>query len=67
VRQPQGITAMLAPKSYGHGGAFGTQAWVDPAKNAIFILMINRKGFGNSDAADVRGTFQQLAVDAMTK
>jgi CubicO group peptidase (beta-lactamase class C family) len=28
VREPQGVTAMLSPGTYGHGGAFGTQGWL---------------------------------------
>jgi hypothetical protein len=31
----------------------------------IFVLMVQRTGFGNSDGADLRGQFQQLAVDAL--
>src|SRR5438552_6320924 len=31
VREPQGITATLSPCTFGHGGAYGNQAWVDPA------------------------------------
>lgn len=64
VRQPQGVTAMLSPGTFGHGGAFGTQGWVDPQRRMIFVLMVQRTGFGNSDGADLRGQFQQLAVDA---
>ena len=29
--------------------AFGTQGWVDPVRQMIFVLMIQRTGFGNSD------------------
>ena len=45
-------------------GAFGTQGWVDPQRQMIFVLMIQRTGFGNSDAADIRRIFQELAVKA---
>ena len=65
VRQPQGVSAMLSPGTYGHGGAFGTQGWVDPQRKMIFVLMVQRTGFGNSDAADLRRDLQQLAVDAI--
>jgi CubicO group peptidase (beta-lactamase class C family) len=64
VRKPQGVTDMLSPGSFGHGGAFGTQGWVDPQKQMIFVLMIARKRFGNSDASTIRRDFQQLAVEA---
>jgi CubicO group peptidase (beta-lactamase class C family) len=65
VRQPQEVTQMLSPGTFGHGGAFGTQGWVDPARQMIFVLMIQRTGFGNSDGADIRGEFQRLAVEAI--
>ena len=64
VREPQGVTAMLSSGSFGHGGAFGTQGWVDPKTKTIYVLMIQRTGMGNSDASDIRKTFQQLASDA---
>jgi CubicO group peptidase (beta-lactamase class C family) len=65
VREPQGVTAMLSPGSFGHGGAYGTQAWIDPVKGVAYVLMVQRQNFPNSDASDVRKTFQQAAVDAM--
>lgn len=64
VTEPQGVTAMLSPGTYGHGGAYGTQMWVDPVKGVAYILMIQRTGFGNGDASDVRRDFQQAAADA---
>jgi CubicO group peptidase (beta-lactamase class C family) len=65
AQKPQGVTKMLSPGTYGHGGAFGTQGWVDPVRRMIFVLMIQRTGFGNSDASAIRATLQQLAVDAV--
>ncbi|HWA97361.1 MAG TPA: serine hydrolase domain-containing protein [Pirellulales bacterium] len=61
VREPQGVTASLNPGSYGHGGAFGTQAWTDPKLGAIYIMLIQRFGLPNSDASAMRRTFQQAA------
>jgi CubicO group peptidase (beta-lactamase class C family) len=65
VRQPQGVTGMLMPGACGHGGAFGTQGWIDIQRKMMFVLLIQRTGFGNSDASDVRGDFQRIAVDAV--
>jgi len=62
VRDPQGVTAMLSPGSHGHGGAYGTQAWIDPIKGVALILMVQRSNFGNSDASPVRLEFQQAAL-----
>jgi len=65
VRDPQGVTAMLSPGSFGHGGAYGTQAWIDPEKKRIYILMVQRANFPNSDASEVRRAFQQSAAAAL--
>jgi CubicO group peptidase (beta-lactamase class C family) len=64
VREPQGITAMLSPGSFGHGGAYGTQSWADPKRDLFYILLIQRTGLPNSDASEMRGEFQRLAADA---
>ncbi|GIW81559.1 MAG: serine hydrolase [Gemmatales bacterium] len=65
VRKPEGVTGMLSPGTFGHGGAFGTQGWVDPRKKAIYVLLIQRTGFGNSDASAIRAAFQELAAKAL--
>jgi CubicO group peptidase (beta-lactamase class C family) len=64
VREPQGVTAMLSPGTFGHGGAYGTQAWIDPVKRRIDILMIQRADYPNSDASAVRRAFQEEAASA---
>jgi CubicO group peptidase (beta-lactamase class C family) len=61
TREPQGVTAMLSPGTFGHGGAYGTQAWIDPVKKRAYILMIQRADFPNSDASEVRKAFQETA------
>jgi CubicO group peptidase (beta-lactamase class C family) len=66
VREPQGVTAMLSPGTFGHGGAFGTQAWIDPVKGVIYVLMVQRRDFGNSDNSPVRKAFQEAAAEALT-
>lgn len=65
VREPQGVTEMLSPGTFGHGGAFGTQGWVDPKRKMIFVLMIQRQGLPNSDASEMRREFQKAAVEAV--
>ena len=67
VRQPQGVSRMLSPGTFGHGGAFGTQGWVDPQREMIFVLLIQRSGFGNGDASKIRDVFQELAVRGVEK
>ncbi len=65
VREPQGVTEVLSSGSFGHGGAYGTQAWIDPTKERIYILMVQRANFPNSDASDVRRAFQKAAAAAL--
>ncbi|MEX2093693.1 MAG: serine hydrolase domain-containing protein [Pirellulales bacterium] len=65
VREPQDVTGMLSPGSFGHGGAYGTQGWVDPVKRRIFVLLIQRADLGNADGSDLRKEFQQAAVDGL--
>jgi CubicO group peptidase (beta-lactamase class C family) len=68
LRTPHdGVAAMLSPGSYGHGGAWGTQAWIDPVKGVAYVLMVQRANFPNSDASDVRRAFQQAAASALGK
>ncbi len=65
VREPQGVTAALSPGSFGHGGLFGTQAWIDPAKKRIYLLLVQRANFtnqGGADGSDLRREFQNAAA-----
>jgi CubicO group peptidase (beta-lactamase class C family) len=67
VRQPQGPTAALSPGTCGHGGAYGTQAWIDPARQAIYIVMVQRSNFPNADGSELRTVFQAKAAEAVGK
>lgn len=62
-----GAAEVLSPGSYGHGGAWGTQAWIDPVKGVAYILMVQRANFPNSDASDVRVAFQRAAAAALRR
>ncbi len=64
-REPQGVTAALSPGSFGHGGLFGTQAWIDPVKKKIYLLLIQRANFSNqggADGSEIRRGFQNAAA-----
>ncbi len=68
LRTPhEGVAAMLSPGTFGHGGAWGTQAWIDPVKSVAYVLMIQRSNLPNSDASDVRRAFQEAAAKALVK
>lgn len=64
IHEPQGVTAMFSPGTFGHSGAYGTHAWIDPQRKAIFVLMVQRTNFLTTDDNPVRLAFQQSAVDA---
>ncbi len=68
LRTPHpGHGEMLSPGSYGHGGAWGTQAWIDPVKGVAYLLFVQRSNFPNSDGSDVRLGFQRAAAAALAK
>jgi CubicO group peptidase (beta-lactamase class C family) len=56
---------MLSSGTFGHGGALGTQGWVDPQQQMIYVLLIQRVGLPNSDASEMRATLQQRAAEAI--
>jgi CubicO group peptidase (beta-lactamase class C family) len=62
-----GPAEMLSAGTFGHGGAWGTQAWIDPVKGVAYLLMVQRSNFPNSDASEVRRSFQQAATEALAK
>jgi len=64
LEHPQGVTRFLSPGTFGHGGAWGTQGWIDPQRQMILILLLQRSNFGNSDGSEVRDAFTELAVTA---
>lgn len=65
VAKPEGVTGMLSPGTYGHGGAFGTQGWIDPHRGVFYVLLIQRMGLPNGDASDMRREFQAAAAAAI--
>ena len=68
LRAPHpGVAATLSPGTFGHGGAWGTQAWMDPVRGVAYVLMVQRADFPNSDSSEVRRAFQQAAADALAK
>ena len=64
VIDPQGATAALSTGSFGHGGAFGTQGWIDPTQQMIYVLLVARQNFGGGDESDIRRDFQNLGAAA---
>lgn len=63
----EGVAESLSAGSYGHGGAWGTQAWIDPVKGVAYLLMVQRSNFPNSDASEVRRVFQGAAMRSLSR
>jgi CubicO group peptidase (beta-lactamase class C family) len=62
IQNPQGVTQMLNAGTFGHGGAYGTQAWIDPVAGKAMILMTQRTNFPNADGSQIRQEFQAAAM-----
>lgn len=61
VHDPLVQVMLLAPGTYGHGGAFGTQGWIDPSNDLIRVFMIASA----SNSNDFRSAFFQIAGSAV--
>jgi CubicO group peptidase (beta-lactamase class C family) len=53
VTDPLGELAGHSVGSYGHGGAFGTQGWIDPTNSLISILLIQTADGGAESMTNV--------------
>lgn len=68
LKEPhEGVAEVLSAGSFGHGGAWGTQAWIDPKKGVAYVLMVQRSNFPNSDGSHVRRAFQKAASESLAK
>ncbi len=58
--------AALTSGTFGHGGAFGTNSWADPARGLIYVFMIQRAGLLPSpDDSEMHQAFQKAAALAL--
>jgi CubicO group peptidase (beta-lactamase class C family) len=64
VTDPLGELAGHTIGSYGHGGAFGTQGWIDPNNELISILLIQRS---NGGAESMTNVFLNMAESSVGK
>jgi len=64
VDKPVGTLLLHSPGTFGHGGAFGTEGWMDPKNDLIRILMIQLSD-GTADAA--RAAVMQIGESAVTR
>src|SRR6202161_3467974 len=64
VTDPLGELAGHTIGTYGHGGAFGTQGWIDPNNDLISILLIQRSDGG---AESMTNIFLNMAESSVGK
>jgi CubicO group peptidase (beta-lactamase class C family) len=64
LRSPNSTLTLSGLGTYGHGGAFGTQGWVDPAKDMVGVLMVQRYQGGTEP---VHNAFREMANAAVTE
>jgi CubicO group peptidase (beta-lactamase class C family) len=64
VTDPLGELAGHTIGTYGHGGAFGTQGWIDPNNDLISILLIQRS---NGGAESMTNVFLNMAEAGVGK
>ena len=63
VTEPLSELAGHTKGTYGHGGAFGTQGWIDPNNRLISILLIQRSNGGTDSMANVFLNMAESSVD----
>ena len=64
VTDPLGELAGHTRGTYGHGGAFGTQGWIDPNSNLISIMLIQGS---NEGAESMTNVFLNMAESSVVK
>lgn len=64
VKEQRGTFRYCSMGSFGHGGAYRTYGWVDPAKDMFTVLMMQRTN-GGGDVADEINAFLAMAGAAI--
>lgn len=62
VNKPEGQLLLSSPGSFGHGGAFGTEGWMDPQNDLIRILMTQ---LSDGTAGAARSVVMQIGEAAV--
>lgn len=60
VQGKSGSLTLRSEGSFGHGGAFGTQGWIDPQRQLIGVFLVQRGG-----ATEASSVFEQMAEAAV--
>jgi len=62
VNQPEGTLLLHSPGTFGHGGAFGTEGWMDPTNDLIRIAMVQ---VSDGSGGGVRSVVMQIGEAAV--
>jgi CubicO group peptidase (beta-lactamase class C family) len=62
VNQPEGTLLLHSPGTFGHGGAFGTEGWIDPKNDLIRIMLVQSS---DSSGAAPRSIVMQMGEAAV--
>jgi CubicO group peptidase (beta-lactamase class C family) len=66
VRNTDGLFRLNGLGAFGHGGAFRTYSYADPARDMVGIIMLQRTN-GGGDVADEISAFMAMATAAIEK
>jgi len=64
VNQAEGTLLLHSPGTFGHGGAFGTEGWIDPKKDLIRILLVQ---VSDGTAGAARAAVMQVGEAAVPR
>jgi len=64
VREPLGTFRLNSIGAFGHGGAFRTYGWVDPEKDLVGVILMQRTNVGG-DVADEINALMAIAASAI--
>lgn len=65
VNQAEGTLLLHSPGTFGHGGAFGTEGWIDPKNDLIRIMLVQLSdGTGSAPRSVVMQMGESAVLDA---
>jgi CubicO group peptidase (beta-lactamase class C family) len=62
VKDPRGTLQYQSLGTFGHGGAFGTEGWIDVKKDLVGVFLIQRDSGGDGEEANVFKTMSAAAI-----
>ena len=66
VRDPLSMLRLNSKGTFSHGGAYRTYGWVDPGKDMLGVLMLQRTN-GGGDVADEINSFLAMSAAAIER